>query len=190
MSDLAPFTFDFTPTLKTREMIKATVYFVVDGHTLNLTLAIVNPWASPEPAEEDIRQKVFADADSVANRWGLQFPSADAALDLSSYVSLTRELSAIASPDFTIKKLVVRNIIALSERVPKSQEVPIADKRTRGEKFTDDLDDDEMTLDQLDDWVVRSHARNPGMWSDPATADLMMRKVEHKKRSILLSGRL
>jgi len=164
MSDLAPFTRDFTPTLKTREMIKATVCFFVEGRTWSYALAI---WLNGniDSAEEDIRQRIFADADSVTNRWGLQFPSADAAVDLSSYASLAHDLMAIASSDFTIKKVVVRDIIPLSERVKIESPKPIRPSFT--EQVLSYIDEVVPALEAVEQKEETLKRTKPDLWNHP-----------------------
>ncbi len=83
------FTFDFSPILKTREQIKATVQFVVGGGS-DFRFALLIPFVSTEPEKQVIRQILFAEGDAIAHRWALQFASAEAALDLSAYASLCR----------------------------------------------------------------------------------------------------
>lgn len=117
------FDLDLSPILATREAVQATVHFVVGGGT-HFSIALLIPFVNMHDAEQEIRQALFVESDAIANRWGLQFASADAALNPSAYESLTVRLSAIASPDFTVRKVLVRRIIPLSARVAPPPPLP------------------------------------------------------------------
>jgi hypothetical protein len=177
------FTFDFTPLLKTREQIKATVHFVVGGGS-DFQFALFIPFVSTEPEKQVIRQILFAEGDAIAYRWALQFASAEAALDLSAYASLSQQLSTIDSPRFTIRRALVRQISPLSVRLPE-KEAPKPPKQTRCEAEIADLNEAVSTLDELSKWEARSRKQHPELWGDDFSSDLMKRKIAHKKMSLL-----
>lgn len=183
------FTFDFTPLLKTREQIKATVHFVVGGGS-DFQFALFIPFVSTEREKQVIRQILFAEGDAIAHRWALQFASAEAALDLAAYASLSQQLSTIDSPQFIIRRALVRQIIPLSAPLPiREVPAPKPPKQTRCEAEIADLDETVSTLDELSKWEARSRKKHPELWGDDFLRDLMRRKIEHKKASILTNRR-
>jgi hypothetical protein len=188
LNDLAPFTFVFTPTLKTREKIQVTVFFVVGGRALGHFLAMFASPRDVEPAQEEIRQAVFAEASAIVNRWALRFPSADAAVDLSSYSSLAHALADMTSPEFVIRRLIVREITALTEQLPiPPGPAPDVSIQARCQRELTDLDETEFTFEQFSHWEVNSRTRSPELWADEFHAGLMKRKLEKKKSDILFS---
>jgi hypothetical protein len=181
------FTFDFAPILKSLEKIQATVQFVVGGGS-DFRFALLIPFVSIEPEKQVIRQILFAEGDAIAHRWALQFASAEEMLDRSAYQSLTDQLSAIESSQFNIRRALVRQIIPLSAP-PKEVPAPKAPKQTRCEAEIADLNETVSTLDELSKWEARSRKKYQELWGDDFLGDLMRRKIEHKKASILTNRR-
>jgi hypothetical protein len=170
LNDLPPFTFAFTPTLKNGENIQAIVCFFVGGRTLGHLLAMCMTSRDLEPAREEIRQSVFAESCGIVSRWALRFRSADDAVDLSSYSSLTHELSAIASRDFIIRKLIVREIISLSPPlVPKVEEPPVTEPITKAITSF-------KLIKHLRDDLPQSE---PELWNDPFLGGITTPALSH-----------
>jgi hypothetical protein len=164
-NDIDPFTFDFTPVLKTREKIQATVCFSVGGCGLGFYLNYIPFTAFGDP-EESIRQAVFAEASAVANRWALQFSSADAAVDVSAYNSLAHALVAIASSQFVIRKVIVREITVLSPPAPPPQPVkPPTPSLT--DRILEPLRERVEAMDALVKELERLQQTHPDLCNDP-----------------------
>lgn len=178
------FTFDFTPMLRTREKIQATVNFLTDGRGFDFHFALFTPRVSVEPAKAEIRQRLFAEADAIVNRWGLQFPSADAALDLSAYQSLTAILSAIASPEFIVRRVVVRQIVPLTERVASVQ-APASTKPSREEQMVGELREDVAVINALLKFKTEDRKEHPELWEDELYGSRLERKVETRINQFL-----
>lgn len=184
--DLAPFIFTFDALLKTREQIKAIVQIVVGG-TGDFALQLFIPFLSMASATQEIRQALEAEAASVVNRWALQFSSAEDALDPDAYESLASQLRAIASPAFVMRRVIVQQIIPLSDRIPEPTPPPPPQptKQSRAEKIILEMREMISTLDDLRKYQIQSEAKNKDLWDDPWIGDLLRNKFEDLKGSIL-----
>ena len=161
------FTFDFSPILKTREQIKATVQFVVSGGS-DFRLALLIPFVSTEPEKQVIRQILFAEGDAIAHRWALQFASAEAALDLAAYASLSQQLSTIDSPRFIIRRALVRQIIPLSPPKPKISVAPKAPTPpTLSEQTIRPILNAIEAFDAIKSQEAVLQREKPELWNDP-----------------------
>jgi hypothetical protein len=118
LTDLGPLTLIFSPILKTREQIQATLVFELEVSRRDGIIQTL-PFTSTDGFTSKIGATLAAEAEAITNRWALQFSSAEAALDAAAYGSLEAQLSAIASPSFLVRRLVVKQIIPLSPRIEK-----------------------------------------------------------------------
>lgn len=164
MSNDIEFTFDFKPTLKTREKLQTTVYFVVSGGS-DFLLALYTPFVKIEPAKDAIRQKLFAEADATVNRWALHFSSADVALALSAYQSLTVQLRSIVSSEFAIRQVIVRQIIPLTEKITVVPQEP--SKPSFADKVLEPLHNAMPAFDAAMKLMEHIKVTNPELYNDP-----------------------
>lgn len=166
-NDLPPFTLTFAPTLKSREKVQAIVQFTVTGLGGRMIFALL-PWGSLDHANAQVTQEVFAEAQGVASRWVLQFASAEAARELTAYASLARDLMAIASTDFVIRKVVVREIIPLTPPVipPKPEPTP-PPKPTLADKVTAPIAEAIPAFKAIKEMEKQVQQTEPELWNDP-----------------------
>jgi hypothetical protein len=111
--DELDFSFTFIPQLKSREEISVTLDFILACTKISTFCQFV---LDTDGSTEEIRRQLSHEAEAITNRWVLQFPSADAAIDPSAYHSLAIGLRIISPPGFEIRRAVVRQIKPLSPR--------------------------------------------------------------------------
>ena len=163
-NDLPAFDLKFAPILKSREKVQAIVRFNVTGVGDRMIFAVM-PFTNTKQTNEGVRQEVFAEAQAVANRWVLQFASAEAARELTAYDSLAASLMAIASTDFVIRKVIVREIIPLTPPiVPPKPEPP---KPTFAERVTAPIAEAIPAFKAIKEMEKKVQQEEPDLWNDP-----------------------
>ena len=180
------FNLTFVPLLKTREQIQVSEYFLVGGGE-DYTLALLTPFFRTDGPEEEIKADLEAAAESVTSQCALAFESADAALDPSSYRSLTDRLSAIASPRYQIRQTSVCRIIPLSERIPEPPVV--VPQISRRERMKVELTEDAGDYDELLKLKLDMFERYPKLFNDPTEGPRIRGKFDTKANDILLNRR-
>jgi hypothetical protein len=158
------FDFSYYSTLKTREQIEVMAFFTLDPGPAYYR----KRWFSFEPmieVEDRIQQELHAKAQSTTNRWALQFGSADAALDPDSYVSLEAALLAIASPEFSVYEVSVRNIVPATPKV-KTVPEPLPPK-SKADKIREEVTEHVDTLRAIKTIEADIRVNDPDVANDP-----------------------
>jgi hypothetical protein len=189
-----PLSVTISPLLKSREQIRAEVDLLVRGIGFFHFLVFL-PFLRIKDETQNIAAQLQGDAESTANQWGLQFKTAEDALDRSAYRSLADELMTITSPEFVMKKVVVRQIVPITERIPVVPPPrPEPRKLSRAERSIASLDESVEAFDAVERFREEKQTTHPHLFKPVVgfngmpTRSPLDQKIESVIGQILESG--
>jgi hypothetical protein len=179
------FEFTYYSTLRTREQIQVTPFFTLDPGDAYRHEYFWG-FTPMEEVEDQIGRELYAKAQSATNQWALRFRSADAALDPGSYASLEQKLKAIASLDFSVYEVSIRNIVPETPKVLP----PPPPKPSRVEEFKEEVMGSVATVRAMSTIEAEIRSSDPNLADDPFLGfgshdGLLRRKIDAIKGELL-----
>lgn len=184
-TELRPFTLQFAPTLRTRELIDVTLQIMASGAGKYLLRLL--PFVSVQSADAHIRTLLEAEVASTVHRWALTLASAEEALKPDAYKSLTEMIESIDSTEFTIDRVVVQHLFPITAPLPKPKPAPPPPPptKTRAERIISERKEMRSTLKAVIQDEKESHEQDKELWEDPLIGNWLENQSTNTKGRIV-----
>ncbi|HEY2471036.1 MAG TPA: hypothetical protein VGI45_24790 [Terracidiphilus sp.] len=178
--DLPAFTFTFEATLKTRELVRVILQITTAGRGAYFMASLFVPFSSLDGVLAQVKERLQAEAQAATNLWAISYASIEEAH--TGYESLTRALTVIESPSFTVSHAIVQEILPLTP--PKEVEAP--------EKSLAEVTKEKLTERYITAKTIRQFENDlpfEEISTDPSDHQFFRRVLNVVKRRALSTGK-
>ena len=178
-------TLTINATLSSREQIQVEVCLVALGR---LKANLFTPFTEDGPYRAALIHEVNQLAQATVRRWALRLHSAEKCLSQESYDSLEAMLHRMTSPDLTVHRVRVLNIVPITPRLPppvirkEEPEHPLA-------VATRSLAERSHAYDELLRLLKETEARYPDLFNDSKHGQRIKAAFEEETLAFLLQRR-